>query len=178
MSTYNIKSTMITNRDASPPVLTDAYVANGEVCEAEGYVQTYGAADAAGSFYRLVSVPSNARVSSLEFQADALGTGAALDVGVYYPTYIPVGAGLSAASAGAVINTQLFASALGCSAATAATNIINSSTNNTIAKQEKPLWDAAGLASDPGIDLDIVVRVQTAIVLQGYIGLKARYVKQ
>lgn len=178
MSTFNIKSTVISNRDATPKVLTDAYVSGGEVCESEGYIQTNGSSDGAGSLYRLCQVPSNARLSSLELQAGALGSGAALDVGVYWPTYIPTGAGLSSANASAVINTQLFASALGCSAATAVTNIINSSTNNTIQNQELPLWQAAGLTSDPMIDLDIVVHVQTAVATQGYIGLKARYVKQ
>ncbi len=177
MTTYNIKSTIISNRDATPKVLTDPYVSGGEVRESEGYVQTHGSADAAGSTYRLCQVPSNARLTSLELQADSLGSGAALDIGVWYPTFIPVGAGLSASNASAVINTQLFCSALGCSAATAVTNIINSSTNNSISNQELPLWQAAGLASDPGIDLDIVVYVHTAIATQGYIGLKARYVE-
>lgn len=176
MATFNLKSTIITNRDATPKVLSDSSVDGGKTQESTGYVQSSTATDGAGTFYRLCQVPSSARVSSLILQADALATGAAIDVGVYYPTFIPVGAGLSASNAGAVINTQLFASALAVSNATAATEIINSSGNNTIAKQELPLWNAAGLTADPGIDLDIVVRVQTAIAAQGYIGLKAKYV--
>lgn len=177
MTSYNIKSTVISNRDAVPKVLTDAYVSGGEIKESEGFIQTHGSADAAGSIYRLCMVPSNARLSSLSLQAGALGSGAALDIGVYYPTFIPAGAGLLQSNAGLVINTQLFCSALGCSAATAETNVINSSANNTIPLQEKALWDAAGLASDPGIDLDICASVQTAIAAQAYIGLKARYCK-
>lgn len=178
MSTFTVKSTVISNRDASPQVMSDPLVVGGEVLEVTGYVTTYGASDGAGSLYKLLTVPSNARLSSLLLQAGALGSGAALDIGVFWPTYIPVGAGLSASNAGAVINTQLFCSALGCSAATALTDITNSSTNNSIANQELPLWSMAGLTSDPGIDLDIVARVQTAIATQGVIGLKARYVKQ
>lgn len=178
MATFNIKSTVLTNRDATPKVLTDALVAGGEISECEGYAATGGAADGSGTFYRLCQVPSNARMSGLILQASAFGSGAAIDVGVYWPTNIPVGAGLSAANASAVINTQLFASALGMSAATAVTDIINSSGNNTIAKQEQCLWQAAGLSSDPGIMLDIVAGVQTALAASGFIGLKARYVKQ
>lgn len=177
MATFNLKSTVITNRDATPKVLTDAYVSGGQVSESEGFSASGGAADGAGTFYRLCMVPSNARISSLALTADAFATGAAIDVGVFWPTTIPTGAGLSSANAGLVINTQLFASALAVSNATAETNIINSSGNNTIAKQEKALWDAAGLSSDPGIDLDIVVRVQTALAASGSIGLKARYVR-
>lgn len=176
MTTYNLKSTIITDRDATPKVLTDPSISGGGIKECTGYIQTYGAADAAGSLYRLCQVPSNARVSSLVLQAGALGSGAALDVGVYWPTFIPPGAGLLQSNQSAVINTALFASALGCSAATTSTDIINQSTNNPIQTQEKLLWEAAGLASDPGIDLDIVARVNVAIATQGYIGLKARYV--
>ncbi|MEO8837541.1 MAG: hypothetical protein ABI351_02385 [Herbaspirillum sp.] len=176
MSTFNILSTVIANRDATPKVLTDAYVAGGNVCNAEGYVQT-GAADGAGSIYRMFSIPSNARVETIKLAADALATGCTLDVGVYYPTYIPVGAGLSASLASTVINTQFFASAVAASNATATTDITNQSTNNTIVKQELPLWSAIGLTSDPGIDLDVCVTVHAAVAAQGYIGLKGSYVK-
>lgn len=176
MTTFNMKSTVITNRDATPKVLMDPMMEGGGVKECIGSITTYGSADGAGSLYRLCQVPSNARMSSLVLQADALGSGAALDVGVFWPSFIPVGAGLSVSNQSTAINTTLFASGLGCSAATAATEVLNQSTNNTIVKQEKALWDAAGLSSDPGIDLDIVVRVSVAIAAQGVIGLKAKYV--
>lgn len=180
MTTYTIKSTIITNRDATPKVLNDAYVDGGHVRQSQGYVQTHGAADAAGSLYVLCTVPSKARVSSVQLTADALGTSCALNVGVYWPTFIPVGSGLSSANQGKEVLTgssNFFASALGCSAATTETNIVNSSGSNTVAKQELPLWSAIGMASDPCIDLDIVVSVQTAVALQGYIGLKVAYVE-
>lgn len=175
MTTYNLKSTIITNRDATPKVLSDPYLA-GSVNAVEGYVQTNGAADGVGSTYRLLQIPSNARVEAVKIQADALATGCTLSVGVWYPTYIPVGAGLAASVASTVINTALFASAMAASNATASTDITNQSTNNSIVNQELPLWKAAGLASDPGIDLDIVVYVAGAVAAQGYIGLKAAYV--
>lgn len=177
MTTYNIKSTIISNRDATPKVLTDPFVAGGELRSCEGYVQTNGAADGAGSVYRMLQIPSNARVESVKIAADALGSGCTLDVGVFWPTYIPVGAGLSASNQSLVINTTLFASVLAASAANALTDITNQSTQNTIVKQEQPLWQAAGLASDPGIDLDICVYVAGAVATQGYIGLKAAYVE-
>ncbi len=177
MATFNVKSTVIANRDATPKVLTDAYVSGGKLCQSEGFAVSGSAADGAGTFYRLCTVPSNARVTSLTLQASAFATGAAIDVGVFWPTTIPTGAGLSAANAGLVINTQLFASALAVSNATTPTNIVNSSGNNGIANQELPLWSAAGLSADPGIELDIVIRVQTAMAATGTIGLKADYVK-
>lgn len=175
MSTFLVKSTLITNRDASPKVLTDSFVSGGELRESEGYVQTNGAADGAGSFYIMCSVPSNARVSSVVLQADALATSCTLDIGVWWPTYIPTGAGLAASVASTGINTTLFASAVAASNATSSTDVINQSTSNSIANQELPIWKAAGLATDPMIDLDIVVYVHAAVAQQGYIGLKVRY---
>jgi len=177
MTTYNIKSTVISNRDATPKVFTDALVDGGRLCGTEGYVQTFGSADGAGSIYRMCPVPSGARVEAVKLQAGALGSGAAVNVGVYYPTYIPIGAGLSSSNVSAVINTTLFVSALGMSAATSLTDVTNSSGNNTIQNQELPLWSACGLASDPMMDLDICVEVSTAIATQGYIGLKVTYAK-
>ncbi len=173
MAVVNLKSTLITNRDATPKVLTDAYVSGGNVKESQGFVTT-GSADSAGSIYRLCQIPSDARVSSISIQNDALGGSCTLDVGVYYPTFIPVGAGLSAANA-AVISQQFFAATLSASSANAATDIINQSGTNTIALQEQTLWQAIGLASDPGIDLDVCVYVHVAVASAGKVGLKVRY---
>lgn len=175
MATFNIKSTVIANRDATPKVFSDAYLTGGMMRSSEGYVQTNGSTDGVGSTYRMMNIPSNARMESIKLATDPLGTGCTLDVGVWYPTYIPVGSGLSAANASLVINTQLFASAIACSNTLASTDITNQSLANTIKNQELPLWAAAGLASDPGIDLDIVVYVHAAVAAQGFIGLKASY---
>lgn len=175
MSTFIVSSTVITNRDATPKVLTDAYISGGRVMAAEGYVQTAGATDGIGSIYRMLSIPSNARVDAVKIATNALGTGCTLNVGVYWPTFIPVGAGLASSIANTVINTTLFASALAASNANAITDITNQSTANTIQLQEVCLWQAAGLASDPNIDLDICVSVAGAVAAQGYIGLKASF---
>lgn len=178
MAVFALKSTVISNRDATPKVLTDAYVAGGEVLEAEGYVQTGSAADSVGSTYKMVSIPSNARMSSLMLRNEALGVGGAVNIGLYYPTYIPVGAGLSAALAGTVIDATLFASALSVAAAAGPVEAMYESGTITIPKGEMPLWQMAGLSADPMINLDIVIAVSTVLAAQGYIGVNAKYIKQ
>lgn len=177
MSSFNLKSTVITNRDATPKVLTDSYVSGGMVHGAEGYVQSGSTTDAVGSTYRLLTIPSNSRISSLQLSNQALGTGAAVNIGVYYPTFIPVGAGLTASLASTVISASLFASAQAVATAQADINVLNQSGSNGVANQELPLWQAAGLTADPGIDLDIVAAVSTILAAQGTIGLKAEYVR-
>lgn len=178
MAVFNVKSTLLSNRDAVPKILTDAYVSGGEICESEGFCATGSAADAVGSTYRLNSIPSNSRMTSLILQCQALGAGGKVDVGVYYPTFIPKGAGLEAIVPSSVINASYFATAVDVSAALGPTEIINESGSNSIANQELPLWSALGLAADPGIELDIVATVQTILAAAGNIGLKSRYIKQ
>ena len=175
MAVFNLKSAIITNRDAVPKVLTDSYVSGGHINESEGYVQSGSATDAATSTYKLCQVPSNARVSSLQISNGAGGGAAAVKVGVFYPSFIPLGAGLSAANAGVAISDAFFASALSVVSAASNVDITNQSGTYSIDKQELPLWSALGLSADPGISLDIVVTVTTVLAAQIFIGLKARY---
>jgi hypothetical protein len=177
MAVAILKSTIIANRDSVPKILTDPYVSGGELRVSEGYVQTATATDSAGSIYRLCQIPSNARVEAVVLQCDAL-TGGAANVGVYYPTFIPTGAPqLAGIVSNQAINTSFFASAQSVGTALGPVNVVNQSGQNTIAKQELPLWQAIGLAADPGISLDICVTLSTAITAQGYIGLKTTYVE-
>ena len=62
----NLKSNQITNRDATPKVLVDAMVSGGAVNHSMGYVFT-GSSDAAGSTYRMVQVPSEAQLVSVDY---------------------------------------------------------------------------------------------------------------
>lgn len=171
------KSTLLLNRDATPKVLTDAFLAGGLYEEAQGAVKT-GAADAAGTTYRLVQVPSNARLSSLFWQADALGSGCQLDVGVWFPTTLPLGGGafLASGSAAVLISSSIFATALaGSGSAVALTEITNQSTNYTIPLQETPLWNVLGFVTDPEVEFDIGFSARFATASAGYVGLKCRY---
>lgn len=181
MAVATVKSTLITNRDATPKVLTDNIVSGGALKESEGYVQAATATDSVGSLYKLCTVPSRARMSSLVMQNTAFGGAAAFNIGVYWPDYIPFpiapyGDHPTPADAGTAISASFFAAAVSAVAAGGPTDVLNQSGTNTIAKQEQSLWQAIGLAADPGLDLDIVVSVSTVIAAQGFVSLKARYV--
>src|ERR1700681_1296473 len=93
------KSTLLTQRDATPKVLVDSFLSGGIMEEQQGAVKT-GGADPAGNNYRLVSIPSNARISAIFWQADAIGSGGPtqLDVGVWFPTNLQLGGGAFLAS--------------------------------------------------------------------------------
>lgn len=169
MAVVNLKSANITNRDATPYVQsTGGAGAPGRENVVDDYVTT-GSGDSAASTYRMVSVPSQARIKTVEWEAAAMTAGA-FDVGVYYA----VNHILSAA--GAVISVALFGSAVSAAAAVVAgTDITNESGTYTIDKRNQPLWQAAGLAADPGGNLDIVFTCTTGVTTGALMGVEVHY---
>jgi len=164
MAVANTKSTHIGNADASPPVLTTNHISKGALYEAVGTVETL-AADDANSVYRLVRVPSNARISSILLGTDAITGATAADVGVYQ----------TAKNGGAVVDADFFATDVDIStAATAFTEVLLEATATDIAKVEKRLWELLAVAADPQRDYDIAVTVND-VTAAGTISMKVKY---
>lgn len=152
-----LKGTAITNREASPPVLNNPGMGSGGNMHcAVGYLASVTASLSITSRIRLVEVPSNAYVTQVLFQSGAQTAGA-FDIGVYRNND----------DGGAVVDADLFASAVSCASAVAQTDVTNESTNYTMAKQVQPIWQAAGLSVDPKSTLDIVLTVATTDVTTG-----------
>lgn len=166
MSVINRSSAQITNRDASPQILNDPGVCGGAVKRCVAKV-TATNADSATSVYRMFQIPSNAVIASLKMVADALGTGAKVNIGVYQ----------TSENGGAVVASQgsLFASAVDVAAATALTDYRYSAL--TASGAEKQLWDLMGLSADPCILYDICVVVNVAIATTGSLALECTYVQ-
>lgn len=163
MAVANTKSTFITNADAAPLVLTNDYIAKGQVVEAVGTVEAL-AADDALSVYRLVRVPSNARLSSILLASDAITGASSVNVGIYK----------TAKDGGAAVSSSIFCSARDISSATAFTEVLLQATATDIDKVEKRLWDLLALSVDPMIDYDICVTVND-VTATGTISMKVRY---
>lgn len=171
----------------------------------------------ATSILRMIRVPSNARLTTLEFTHDAWTAGAGA-VGLYYATNHAMVAPENNASAGAgsfgtgkkplvrvadtaldsggaAIDKNFFTDAITFLAAgvdnfegTATANgIIDvqtdvvkynilsptlSNSKNTMAKAQQPLWQAVGMATDPGGYFDICITVTTQ--LTGVVEASAR----
>lgn len=179
MAVVNLKSTMLTNRDATPKVLTDAFISGGTVNQQFGWVLT-GAADSAASTYKMVSVPSSARLAALSMINQTVGSGVLLDVAVWYPTTVPTGGGafLAASQGGALVSSSNFRTAMAGDTVntTPLELIVTTNTNSLPNYQEMPLWQMLGLASDPEVSLDIGISLRNAGTTAGYVGLRASYV--
>lgn len=181
MSAFNIKSTVLAGRDATPKVLQEGTLAKSRICEAYGAQKVSSAGtdlNTAGTQIRLVSVPSTARLASLQYCGTSTGT-SALDIAVWYPTQVPSGGGnFLTTQGGTLISSSKFL-----------TNFIIPDTNAVFTTAfpamsvmgpdvlEQSLWQMLGLASDPEIPLDVGISVRTACAVNGYVGLKATYVE-
>ena len=162
MAAENLKSGLITNRDAVPSVKTTSN--GGVVRRVVGKVEAAGGD--AGSTYTFGSIPSNAKYVRVWFSADDLGTGATANVGLYQTT----------ANGAAVVDQDFFASALDVStSATAITEITFERGATLIDEFEKPLWERIGLSADSGRDYDIVA-VSAAAALTGTMLVIAEFV--
>ncbi len=144
MAVVTLKSGPITNRDAVPSVINNARVERSMVRSSVGHVG-FTSGDSIGSKAIFGSVPSNAIVRNLLLSCGAITSGA-MDIGVYRTTK----------DGGAVVDVDFFASAQSIATALNKSSVLNESTNNTIAKQNQPLWQALGMTEDPQTDLDIV----------------------
>lgn len=149
---------------------------------ASGYVKTVddfvviSAAASVLSTYRMVRVASNVKVKKVALESEAQGAGA-VNVSVYYGDNIADGL----SQTGVIVPTtgdQFFASDVSLATALTPTDVTNEGGNYPLSKRNMPLWQALGLASDPGGFFDIVLVVHTTAITTGTgrTGLRVEFV--
>lgn len=161
MTTEALKSTSITNSDASPRVPNQAGKGSADRWKVHDDYVTTTTGKTSGSTYRFVRVSSNAIVKKVVLETEAQGSSTAMDIGVYYADTPDA----SNANNGAVIDADFFASAVDVSSAVKS-DVTNESGTYTVNKRAQPLWQAVGLSSDPGGKFDIVA-TNTATINTG-----------
>lgn len=167
MSIVNTKSVSITNADEiQPRVDTPSWIQAGSPVVSVGTVEI-AAADDDGSVYRLVRVPSGARIHKIEFVSDAITGGTDFNLGVYKP---------AAVGSGVVVSESLFGDALDFSSG----NTIPVETTFDqvdLANIEKRLWELLGLSSDPHTEYDIALTATTVGTGAGTVSIRVTYVR-
>ena len=156
-----LKSTYITDREATPKVLHNPGQGGiGTSQSAWGYIASVTASLSATSVIRFVDVPSNAVVHSVLVSSDAQTAGK-FNIGVYRTN--GDGGLVAAASADSFFTTDL-----DCASAVIDQECVMKATSgNTIAKRAQPLWQAIGMTADPGGRLDICATCHTTAVTTG-----------
>ena len=169
MAVDHVKSANITNLDATPRVPPTAGEAGtSPVFVAEGYA-TAVASSSVDATYQLVRLPSNAKVKVIFFESEAQGAGK-FDLGLYYATDLSSPQNplfVTSLLAAAAIDQDFFAQAIDCASAVTLAIQTNAAGGYTLAKRTQPLWQAGGIATDPGGNLDIVATVKTTAVTTG-----------
>lgn len=179
MATSALKSAAITNLDAIPL----SYASAGEGAAArvqsiEGFV-TANTGDAAGSTYRMVRLPTNAKVKKVELRAACVTAGAA-DVNVAFSDSTTDGT--DAYLQGTIpqvsaANNKLFGAA---QSLTGGINVpadltFANATNFPAGSRMQPLWQVLGFNSDPGGMFDILLVVTTAVTTGGAVAVRVEY---
>lgn len=163
MAVVEVKSTLITNADATPVVLNSPRV-DGAFEHVKVATAAITSGDSIGSTYRMFRVPSNAVVTDLRIYSPDIGTTTVSDIGLY------------AADGGAVADADFFASALSLKdGALNGTDVLHESAVFSIANSGKELWDALGLTADPSVSYDVVLTLTAAADATGTVKLIGRY---
>lgn len=168
MAVVNTLSNAITNRDANPAVANKSTLEGGMLRESCATVEV-ATGDSSASTYRLMQVPSNARISQLLIDSDDMGTGTLADFGLWDTT----------ANGGSVVDADFFASAVSLKdGALAGSDITHEAASTGLDRDdiEKPLWSALGLSSDPRKFYDVVAQLTVAADTGGTLSAKLRYV--
>ena len=166
MAVVAVKSTLITNADATPAVLNSPRVDGGferiEVATAE-----IANTDSIGSTYRMFRVPSNAVMTDLRIYSPDIGTTTISDIGLYR----------TAKDGGAVVDANFFADALSLKdGALNGVDVLHEGGGFfTIANSGKEIWDALGLSSDPSVFYDVAFTLTAAADATGTVKLIGRY---
>jgi hypothetical protein len=167
MAVVDRNSLAIANRNATPRVINPPHL-SGALKEAIAYIAA-AADDTANSVYRLATVKSNARISEILLIAADFTTAGAINVGLHR----------TSADGGAVVDADLFASAVDLSGGPFANLDITreaGTTNWLAANAENAIWQALGLTSDPGIEYDITATISTTFNGGSGLLFKIRYV--
>jgi len=165
MAVVAVKSTLITNADATPVVLNNPRVDGGfERVSVATAAITSG--DSIASTYRMFRVPSNAVMTDLRIYSPDIGTTTISDIGLYD----------TAAAGGAVVDADFFASALSLKdGALNGEDVLHEAAVFTIANSGKELWDALGLTSDPHKFYDVALTLTGAADATATVKLVGRF---
>lgn len=163
MAVVTTKATVVSNREATPAVLTDARIGGARMIEAVGHVSA-ASGDSSGSKYLMAEVPSNAGASQVLLSCDGDATTGAADIGIFELD-------------GSDKDVDLFASAQDLTSALTNSDVTHESGEYDISEVEKPLWELLGESEDPNKIYLVGLKLTTGLDSADDIALRVRYVR-
>lgn len=163
-----LKSTGITNADATPRVPNDSWFDTGAVEQSIEFITTT-ATDTATSTYRFCRIRSSDVITSVQVSNAANTSGTDYDIGIYD----------TAANGSAVVDVKLLAKAVDLSSARAIwTELAPHSASATLQRNKVKMrvWELLGLTRDPNKLYDVTITANTAGSAGGVVALKLQFV--
>jgi hypothetical protein len=152
MATEAIKSTAVTNSNATPRVINNIGVEGGNIVRAVNGLVTLTAAKSTGSTYRIGKIRSSDYVDRIRLTTLAdIGTTVTADLGLYDL--------LTHSNGGTVVDADFFASAVDLHTGAIDSDVTfeSGAAGGLITNGEKAVWDCLGLSSDPGKEYDVTL---------------------
>lgn len=172
MATEALKSTHITNLDASPMVQNTAGAQGPYVMKAVDTIITPTSGVTVGSIYKLLRLPTKCYLKGLVVAGAAMTQGP-FDFGAYYSDSTTDGT--PSALLGTVIDADRWGSAVSFASAVQMTDIIFESGVCTLDKLFMPLWQQVGLSADPGGFIDVAATSTNTITTGALMYCRAEY---
>lgn len=168
MTTTTVKSTSITNLDATPVTNGANTTGAGAVSYSKRVMDSATMAITTGAnttILRLVRIPMTALVKHVNFESAALTKGSVTIGLAYSDSTID---GTPAAVQGNVINASFFANSFSCASAVGITDKTNASGGYPANKRNLPICIAAGVATaDWSGFLDVIVQSVASVTATG-----------
>jgi len=130
MTTKN--TTLVSNFEATPQVITEAHSLHGVLRVAQGTVALAAGDSTDNDIVMLAPIPSNASISALKIASDSLGGTCTFNVGLY-------------TTGGTVVDEDVYATLVADEGAM--TDVRSEADITTVGQQ---VWEDAGASSDPG----------------------------
>lgn len=161
----DVKSTLVSNREATPRVANEPWQDAALKSTGLGVVAVTTSTDSGDKLY-FCRISSSAVVREVLLSCTAVSTSGAIDVGLYQ----------TADNGGAVVDADLFASAQVVTTALLNSNIMHESGVTTFDERNSRVWELLGLTEDPFRDYDVVGTLTADMGGTGNISLELRYV--
>ena len=130
MTTKN--TTLVSNFEATPQVITEAHSLHGVLRVAQGTVALAAGDSTDNDIVMLAPIPSNASITALKIASDTLGGSCTFNVGLY-------------TTGGTVVDEDVYATLVADQGAM--TDVRSEADITTVGQQ---VWEDAGASSDPG----------------------------
>lgn len=147
MGVVNLKSTTVTNADATPPTQNKQGIDGGRVRRKVGKA-SITSGDSSTSTYRLMRISSGDYIDKLFLSSPDIGTTTVCSIGLYDVPRV---------NSGAVVDVDFFGASISLKDGAIANSDVTHGNVITLANCEKPVWELLGLSEDPRKQYDVAI---------------------